>query len=199
MMDDIDLFISAIENSTRREIIRMLTQLERSYALELSKSIGLSQQAILKQLDLLEKANLVTSIGFVPSDLGAKRKIYLPSGFSSVFIDYGRNFFAIRRIPIETKETRIEGMGDAMKRLRDINRQIDDLTRMRTDLIKEKDSLITAIKDSLDQDDGISREVVTVYLDTMSIAETARITGLSELEVAEILSSLGLIEDGIEE
>jgi len=50
MMDDIDLFISAIENSTRREIIRMLTQLERSYALELSKSIGLSQQAILKQL-----------------------------------------------------------------------------------------------------------------------------------------------------
>ncbi|PYB68740.1 transcriptional regulator [Thermoplasma sp. Kam2015] len=199
MMDDIDLFISAIENSTRREIIKMLTQLERSYALELSKSIGLSQQAILKQLDLLEKANLVTSIGFVPSDLGAKRKIYLPSGFSSVFIDYGRNFFAIRRIPIETKETRIEGMGDAMKRLRDINRQIDDLTRMRTDLIKEKDSLITAIKDSLDQNDGISREVITVYLDTMSIAETARITGLSELEVAEILSSLGLIEDGIEE
>ncbi|KAA8922219.1 ArsR family transcriptional regulator [Thermoplasma sp.] len=199
MMDDIDLFISAIENSTRREIIRMLTQLERSYALELSKSIGLSQQAILKQLELLEKANLVTSIGFVPSDLGAKRKVYLPSGFSSVFIDYGRNFFDIRRLPIENTEAKIDGLSDAMRRLREINRQIDDLTRRRTDLIREKDGLISAIKESIDDDDELIREIVTVYLDTLSVSETAKNTGLNESEVMDILVSLGLIEDSIEE
>ncbi|CAC11614.1 conserved hypothetical protein [Thermoplasma acidophilum] len=199
MMDDIDLFISAIENSTRREIIRMLTQLERSYALELSKSIGLSQQAILKQLELLERANLVTSIGFVPSDLGAKRKVYLPSGFSSVFIDYGRNFFDIRRLPIDASSVRLDGISDAMKRLREINKEIDDLTRRRTDLIKQKDSIITAIKENIDDDDGLAREVVTVYLDTLSIKETARNTGLSESEVIEILTDLGIIEDSIEE
>lgn len=199
MMDDIDLFISAIENSTRREIIRMLTQLERSYALDLSKSIGLSQQAILKQLELLERANLVTSIGFVPSDLGAKRKVYLPSGFSSVFIDYGRNFFDIRRLPIDASSVRLDGISDAMKRLREINKEIDDLTRRRTDLIKQKDSIITAIKENIDDDDGLAREVVTVYLDTLSIKETARNTGLSESEVIEILTDLGIIEDSIEE
>jgi len=148
---------------------------------------------------LLERANLVTSIGFVPSDLGAKRKVYLPSGFSSVFIDYGRNFFDITRLPIDASSVRLDGISDAMKRLREINKEIDDLTRRRTDLIKQNDSIITAIKENIDDDDGLAREVVTVYLDTLSIKETARNTGLSESEVIEILTDLGIIEDSIEE
>ena len=74
---NLDEFVSAILNNTRREILKCLT-LDESYALQISRLVGISQQAVIKQLDLLERANLIESVGTFPSELGASRKIYRP-------------------------------------------------------------------------------------------------------------------------
>ncbi|WP_175266638.1 ArsR family transcriptional regulator [Acidiplasma cupricumulans] len=54
MEDDLWTLLNILENNTRRELLKMLANYD-SYALELSKAMGISQQAINKQLDILEK------------------------------------------------------------------------------------------------------------------------------------------------
>ena len=81
----------ALENNTRREMLKTLAN-DDSYALELSKLIGVSQQAINKQLDLLEKLGLISSAGMKISTIGPPRKVYKSSGFSTIIIDYSKNF-----------------------------------------------------------------------------------------------------------
>lgn len=59
--DGVDDFIAALENETRRQIIKRLLETE-SYALEISRIVGVSQQAIMKHFDILERANLVIPV-----------------------------------------------------------------------------------------------------------------------------------------
>ncbi|BAB60155.1 hypothetical protein [Thermoplasma volcanium GSS1] len=174
----------------------MLTQFERSYALELSRSIGLSQQAILKQLEMLERANLVTSIGFVPSSVGAKRKLYEPTGFSTLIVDYGRNFLMIQRIPLENDSERVSvSFDEAISKLESIQHHIEELTKKRTELVKKKDELMAAIKYQLEDEDPITREIVLEYLNTFDVEEVSRRTALPLEIVLKILKSKGIVLD----
>ncbi len=52
-MDDIDILLSMVENPTRRRILESLVR-EPSYPLRLSKELGVSQQAVMKNLALME-------------------------------------------------------------------------------------------------------------------------------------------------
>ena len=52
------MILNMISNPTRRRILESLTK-EPSYPLQLSKEIGVSQQAIMKNLDLLERNGMV--------------------------------------------------------------------------------------------------------------------------------------------
>ncbi len=196
MNGDIDDFISAFENSTRREIIRLLTQFERSYALELSRATGISQQAINKQLDLLEKCNLVTSSGFVPSEYGARKKIYEPTGFSTVIIDYSRNFFSISRIQIDEDKNNgsIIGREDAIRLLMEIQNDLDSLMKKRTDLIKEKDRIIYSLYKELENADRITREVVYRYMNSFSVDDVSKDLSLPPDLVRKIIRDFGFPE-----
>jgi Predicted transcriptional regulators len=53
MDEELWSILMALENSTRREMLKTLANYD-SYGLELSRMIGVSQQAINKQLDILE-------------------------------------------------------------------------------------------------------------------------------------------------
>ena len=55
-MDDIDILLSMVENPTRRRILESLVR-EPSYPLRLSKELGVSQQAVMKNLALMEPAS----------------------------------------------------------------------------------------------------------------------------------------------
>ncbi len=144
--EEILSLISAMENNTRREILRGLI-LDQSYAFQISRWIGVSQQAINKQLDLLEKANLILSAGMIPSSSGAPRKIYKPTGFSTLIADYSRNFIEIKRYEIPEKEQ--ENATDLTKHpkelLASLNKTEEELNKLmerRTELVQEKDSLL---------------------------------------------------------
>ena len=54
-----DEFLSILENKSRREILELLTK-EPHYALQLSDLLNISQQAVVKHLDILEEAGFVS-------------------------------------------------------------------------------------------------------------------------------------------
>ncbi len=173
--EDIEAFISAIENATRREILRSLI-LDQSYAFQISRIIGVSQQAINKQLELLERANLITSAGSIPSSYGAPRKIYRPTGFSTLVADYSRNFISVKRYELNyTEEENGEDLEssnihDLMNRLLDTEKQIDQIMEQRARLISRKDRIMGRINSYITEiaPDPMSRAVLAEYVDSMN-------------------------------
>lgn len=172
--DDLDLFLTALENSTRREILKRLT-LEDSYALEISRWIGVSQQAINKQLEMLERARLVNPVGMMPSSSGAPRKIYRPTNFSSIVIDYSKSFFEVKKYDIEV-ENEITNRGDngsvkgLVDDLREVNNELDDLMNQRMLLLAKKDSIIMKINNRISRENGdnLLRSIVSSFLETLN-------------------------------
>lgn len=168
--EDIDNLISAFMNGTRREILRRLI-LDQSYAFEISKWIGVSQQAIYKQLDLLEKANLISSVGIVPSNEGANRKIYRPTNFSILITDYSRNFIDVKRYELLFEDDNTppdEPTIELLKNLTSINSQLEELMKKRISLLKEKDRTVGALHMFINRlsATNIEKSMLWEYVDT---------------------------------
>ena len=99
-MTDIDTSLALLENKVRRAILERLVR-EPHYPLQLSKQIGVSQQAIMKHLKLLEKSGMIDS-SKVPSEIGGPpKKIYSVQKSFSLRIDLGPDLFKIekRKLP----------------------------------------------------------------------------------------------------
>lgn len=76
-MTDMDSILSIVENPTRRKILQAVVR-EPHYPLQLSKELGISQQAVVKNLNLMEREGLVVSYR-ESSDRGPDRIFYKPS------------------------------------------------------------------------------------------------------------------------
>lgn len=179
--EEILALISAIENNTRREILRGLI-LDQSYALQISRWIGVSQQAINKQLDLLEKANLILSAGVIPSNSGAPRKIYKPTGFSTLVADYSRNFIEIKRFelpdPDEERQDREQGLNarELINELSSTNSMLDRIMEERMGLVHRKDNLLGKLHDYINRisPDEMTRNILFEYCDSLDPEYVAR-------------------------
>jgi predicted transcriptional regulator len=77
-LSDLDMLLSVIENPTRRRILEALVR-EPHYPLQLSRELGMSQQAIMKHLKLLEDRSLVRSFPEESDQGGPTRKRYVPT------------------------------------------------------------------------------------------------------------------------
>ncbi|MCL4421314.1 MAG: helix-turn-helix domain-containing protein [Candidatus Thermoplasmatota archaeon] len=183
---NLDEFVSAILNNTRREILKCLT-LDESYALQISRLVGISQQAVIKQLDLLERANLIESVGTFPSELGASRKIYRPRGFSTLVADYSRNFIDIKKyeIPVNDKKqetTERSDLQELLHSLTKINDDIENLMEMRSKLISEKDQILASLHDFIitSVNDRFARELLLDYVDTLDFKAVSEDNGVPE-------------------
>jgi ArsR family transcriptional regulator len=194
--EDIEGFFEAIENNTRREILRRLIR-DDTYAFEMSRMIGVSQQAINKQLEMLLRANLISVVGVIPSSSGASRKIYRPTGFSTMVVDYSRNFFEVRRYPIEADqnmkvEIDSDRGSDLIEHLKNINRKIEDIMLEREKLVKKKDILLGKLNQKVAEiaPDPWTREILTTFLDNLSVKETAQKFGLPEDFINEKIKKL---------
>src|SRR2546427_10512694 len=72
--EELDAVLRVIENPVRRRIIKRLSR-GPSYALQLSKELGLGQPLVAKHLSIMESAGLVTStVEASPNPSGGKRK-----------------------------------------------------------------------------------------------------------------------------
>ncbi len=147
-MDEIDALLTAIENQTRREILKRLAE-GRQYALQLARELRVSQQAILKHLEILEKFNLIKRAGTEKSEIGPPRKLYeLQKGYSIV-IDFAPGLFEIRRYTIDSDDTDSwedkefkELKENIEKALKKIEEELREIEKRRIQLLKMKERIL---------------------------------------------------------
>ncbi len=187
MNDELWNILMALENNTRREMLKTLANYD-SYALELSKMIGVSQQAINKQLDILEKLGFISTSGNMPSTIGPPRKVYRSMGFSTITIDYSRNFMEIKKSGINYPDKDIDGNPMSLiSLLKSVNDEIESVDRRRSELVGNKDLIIEKLREKASEYDGFYRKVIYAYLEKLDFLEVADETGLPEEMVEKII------------
>ena len=168
-MTDIDELLSIIENPTRRRILEYLTR-EPSYPLQLSKELGISQQAVMKNLALMEQTGMLMSHP-EESSMGPTRTVYAPSRQFTLMIDLHGNMFTTRLISTGIVDSGQSGSVDteaAIERLKQLDSKIEELDRERASLLDERDSVMNAINSSIrDEEDPVKRKELYRQLDEM--------------------------------
>lgn len=160
-MNDMDTILAIIENPTRRRILQAVVR-EPHYPLQLSKELGISQQAIVKNLNLMEKEGIVVSYR-ESSDRGPERIFYKPSSEFTITIDMRNNMFEVRMIPAESHNDKIlaeetakikeeRRLEEVRARISQIDRQIAEFDRRRSEMVRERNNLINEFLHLVDMD-----------------------------------------------
>ncbi len=141
-MSEIDELLNAIENQTRREILKRLAE-GRQYALQLAKELRVSQQAIIKHLEVLEKSNIIRRAGMEKSEMGPPRKLYEVKRRFSIMIDVGPGIFNIREYDLDDVDEDFDfETSDFGEMLERIEREIREIEKRRIALIRMKEKII---------------------------------------------------------
>ena len=162
-MDDIDMLLSMVENPTRRRILEAIVR-EPHYPLQLSKELGISQQAVMKNLSLMEQNGLVVSYRET-SKIGPMRTLYVPNTEFTLLIDMHNCMFTTRLIssgkPDEDRSP-VDGSEQAMQRLREIDRK-------RAGLLKERNAVVSWLTGKIQEtEDYEERKVLYSKLEGMT-------------------------------
>ena len=91
-MVSFDEALSILENSIRRQILKLLVK-EPHYPLQISELINVSQQAVIKHLKVLEKADFVESQIVSSEKGGPPKKMYKVDQSFSIRLDLGPDLF----------------------------------------------------------------------------------------------------------
>ena len=91
-MVDLDTALSLLQNKARRSILERLVR-EPHYPLQLANQIGVSQQAVMKHLKLLEQAGFVVKMKAASIKGGPPKNIYSVQQAISLRIDLGPDLF----------------------------------------------------------------------------------------------------------
>ena len=145
-MMDLDILLSMVENPTRRKILESLVK-EPHYPLQLSKELGISQQAVMKNLNMLEKNGMVVSYQ-VSSSMGPMRTVYEPNSEFTLVIDMRNGMFSARMIEPSKEEeegfddVKMEGLKKTRQTISEIDKKIEELNKERSKLIREREKVI---------------------------------------------------------
>jgi len=155
-LTDLDMLLSVIENPTRRRILEALVR-EPHYPLQLSKELGMSQQAIMKHLKVLEDYNLVRSFPEESDQGGPTRKRYVPTTKFTIIVDFGPGLFNTAFIKMamevlhfprldeeeEVEPSELSEIGDRLMGLREtiagVDIELEDIQTRRARLIEIKE------------------------------------------------------------
>ena len=153
-MSDLDSVLTVIENPARRQILEALVR-EPHYPLQLSKELGISQQAVVKHLKVLEENGLVESYTEKSDLKGPQRRKYYPIQTFSIVVDLGPNLFNAELISREHADEEIqaeEGESQDVSELRDRMKKIEDeldmLNARREELLAEKEKLLQCARET---------------------------------------------------
>ncbi len=187
MDEDLWPILIALENSTRREMLKTLANYD-SYGLELSRIIGVSQQAINKQLEVLEKLGFVSTSGSMPSTMGPPRKVYKSMGFSTIIIDYSKNFMGIKKMDITYDNKNIDSNNsNLIEELKNLNGEIEKIDGKRNLMSSKKDAIIGELKERASVFDNFYRKIIYEYLETMDSSIVSRNSGIPVELIDEII------------
>ncbi|MBR4225496.1 MAG: helix-turn-helix domain-containing protein [Candidatus Methanomethylophilaceae archaeon] len=139
---DIDDLLAMVENPTRRRILELLTS-GPSYPLQLSKELGVSQQAVMKNLVLMERNGMVVSYR-ESSTMGPDRTVYIPNTAFTLVVDMHSGMFSVRLLPEpdDMGEREAPSCADeTLERMSEIDEEIEELEQRRSALMSERDRL----------------------------------------------------------
>ncbi len=97
---ELDELLAVLGNPLRRKILARVAK-ETHYPLQLSKELGVSQQAIMKHLRILRRYHLVRACERKSTSMGPPRKCFESTGQFSIRIDFGPSDFETRLFPFE--------------------------------------------------------------------------------------------------
>jgi ArsR family transcriptional regulator len=145
-VDNVDVLLEVLGNETRRRILQLLAD-EPRYFIQLSKDLGVSQQAVLKHLDILERYGFITSYEGDSSYAAPKRKYFQLSRSCMLAIGITRDAvqFVFHDIP---QEKQSEGQ---RSELRTFEKQVAHLERESDSsrILQLSDSLLKEINSKL--------------------------------------------------
>ena len=210
MKATLDGLLRVLENPTRRRILERLAR-ESHYPLQLSKELGVSQQAVVKHLRALQESGLVSSVE-EKSDLGGpNRRAYRATERFSLQIDMGPRLFHAEMRPIAHAPSNVREYGwaeDMLRRakveddprrrvrllgetIRKLNREIETVEERRLNLLRLKDAAMGEAQGSVG--DVLAsyqeRQVLYFFLEqgAPSLDKIAEALDLREKVVADLL------------
>ena len=212
---EIGEFLDLLGNNTRRRILESLTN-EPKYFIQLSKEIGVSQQAVLKHLFLLENFGLIESFK-AKSNLAApdrkyfqlNRSVYLSIGITGNSMEIkmenikGPNKIRSKNnMAIESKEVSIKKdkeitdiLKDTKHKLELLAKRMQELEDEKIHLLKEKQQILEithqVIRESLKED--LARRILYSNLisrEITDIEELSETLNTREKEIKIVVKSL---------
>jgi ArsR family transcriptional regulator len=154
---ELDEVLRVLSSPTRRQILERLAA-ETHYPLQLSKELGVSQQAIMKHMKVLEDAGLVRGVEEASDQGGPPRTAFKLTYGMSIAIDLGPALFQTRMEVFETSERpearkgAPEGAGprealasrlsELSRDSSDLSREIDHLDHRRAELVSKKNRIL---------------------------------------------------------
>ena len=148
-LNEVNELFYLLENPTRRRILELLSR-ERHYPLQLSKEMSVTQQAVVKHLNILEEHGLVDS-DTEPSNRGPSRRVYYSTRNISLRIDVSPSTFKERAHSSSEKGEVLE-----LSKHRHMREAIDSSRKM--DLPQRADLLDRVSKDIQDSIRGTEKE-----------------------------------------
>jgi len=170
-MNEMNELLSMIENPTRRRILEALA-IEPHYPLQLSKVLGVSQPAIVKHLDQMERIGMIRGYQ-EESRMGPKKTLYVPNSEFTLLVDMRNGMFTVRlaqpsdgvsdgvsddafgeqeaeRIEKREKE-KIEGIEDIRNNISEIDQQLREIEELRSKMIRRRESLISMMLNAVSE------------------------------------------------
>jgi len=212
--EEISEFLDLLGNNTRRRILLLLSN-EPRYFIQLSKELGVSQGAVLKHLILLENSGLIESYR-AESNLSApdrkyfrlNKPIYMSIGITGNSMDIkmesledlsnNQDKMVIKGTEIKQEHhdndiTQIIKETDL--RLREINKQMQNLENLKISLLKEKQHVLRKahqiIQGTLDEE--LARKILYSRLNSMNrfdLEELSEELNTREKEIKNIIKKL---------
>lgn len=188
-VDNIDVLLDVLGNDTRRRILQLLAD-EPRYFIQLSKDLGVSQQAVLKHLELLEKYGFITSYEGDSDYAAPKRKYFQLNRSCMLAIGITRDAvqFVFQDIPQEEiDEPRRSELNLLQKEVTALSRESDY-----SKILSESDSLLKEINARLAE--VVNTEVALLRLKqriTKTAHEAIRESFNEELERQILYSTIG--------
>jgi ArsR family transcriptional regulator len=216
-VDNVDVLFEVLGNETRRRILQLLAD-EPRYFIQLSKDLGVSQQAVLKHLDILERYGFVTSYEGESSFAAPKRKYFQLSRSCMLAIGITRDAvqFVFHDIPqekqtesqrselkaFERQVAHLERESDSTKilqqsdtLLKDINSKLAELANTEISLLRLKQRITKtahdAIREAFDQD--LQRQILYSTIGEETRPDVDRLSVLldaREKEISEAIKTL---------
>jgi predicted transcriptional regulator len=150
--DELDEILQVVENPVRRKIIKRLSQAP-SYALQLSKELGLGQPLVAKHLAVMQDRGIVTSTEEKKSTKhGPRRTWYSLAKSVSITMDLAPNLFIERGVAFESGHPKPKASQEASelrRKVQDAMEERDERERLSriSEALSDIDERMNAIED----------------------------------------------------